>query len=93
MNRFQQYEFPRFPFYMRENAISWFGIDEDHKDYWPKYFKKHPYVVDEDPWGKKNKNKKKGGNKGGLKEGQLQKGQGQGKGKGKSKSKGKGKEN
>ena len=67
-DRFQQYEFPRFPFYMRENSISWFGIDEDHKDYWEKYFKAHPYVEDPDPWKKKknkgagNNNKKQSGN-------------------------------
>jgi len=88
MNRFQQYEYPRFPFYMRENSISWYGIDEDHKDYWEKYFIKHPFVKDEDPWKKKNKNKNKngnaagkngGGNKNNKKApppGQLQKGQG-----------------
>eukprot|EP00605_Chrysophyceae_sp_TOSAG23-4_P002496 GSChrysophyteH1.ASY1.ANO1.2759.1 assembled CDS len=57
MNRNQEYEFPRFPFYMRENSISWFGIDEDHKDYWAKYFKKHPLFIDDDPWGKKKRKK------------------------------------
>ena len=30
-----QGDLPRF--YMRENSISWFGIDEDTKDYWPQY--------------------------------------------------------
>ena len=61
-DRFQEYELPRFPFYMRENSISWFGIDEDTKDYWTEYFKVHPLKYDEDPWGKKRKkNKPKAG--------------------------------
>ena len=65
MDRFQTYEFPRFPFYMRENSISWFGIDEDHKDYWTHYFEKHPIFVDPDPWGKnKKKNRKNNGKEG-----------------------------
>lgn len=67
MNRAQTYEFPRFPFYMRENSISWFGIDEDHKDYWDKYFTEHPLFVDPDPWGKKKKKKNGGGGGGGKK--------------------------
>ena len=88
-DRFQQYEFPRFPFYMRENSISWFGIDEDHKDYWKNYFVKHPMVEDKHPWKKKNKPQKgkgadnkdnKGNNKGGKnknkKNGGVDKGKG-----------------
>merc|ERR1712167_194509 len=67
MNRAQTYEFPRFPFYMRENSISWFGIDADHKDYWDKYFTKHPLFVDPDPWGKKKKKNGGGGGKKGNK--------------------------
>lgn len=74
----RRYELPRFPFYMRENSISWFGIDEDTKDYWDQYFALHPLKVDDDPWGKKrNKAKAKA------------KGKGKGKGKGKD---GKGKQ-
>jgi hypothetical protein len=62
MNRMQKYEYPRFPFYMRENSISWFGIDENHKDYWDNYFHKYPLFIDPDPWKKKqNKNNKKNG--------------------------------
>jgi len=28
-DRFQVYELPKFPFYMRENSIAWFGIEEN----------------------------------------------------------------
>lgn len=61
-DRFQEYEYPRFPFYMRENSISWFGIEEsgeNGKDYWEKYFKVHPLKIDDDPWGKKKRKNKK----------------------------------
>lgn len=75
MDRFQEYELPRFPFYMRENSISWFGIDEVDKTYWDKYFKLHPLKIDNDPWGKKKRAK----------------GKAKGKGKAKAKSNGKGK--
>ena len=60
---------------MRENSISWFGIDEDDKDYWDKYFKAHPLKVDDDPWGRKKKSKAK------------VKGKAKGKAKGKTKAK------
>ena len=59
MDRFQEYELPRFPFYMRENSISWFGIDEADKDYWDKYFKLHPLKLTMTPWGKKKRAKAK----------------------------------